>query len=65
MNTPSALLRACSAPGSTVIMSNVTHMIISGYSGKDSCQGDSGGPMLCYNEDGSGYLGGVEIIKSS
>merc|ERR1712107_945712 len=27
--------------------------------GKDSCQGDSGGPMVCYNADGSGYLGGI------
>ena len=26
--------------------------------GKDSCQGDSGGPMVCYNADGSNYLGG-------
>ena len=22
-------------------------------------QGDSGGPMVCYNADGSGYLGGI------
>ena len=42
---------------------NVTKMIKSVNSGKDSCQGDSGGPMLCYNEDGSGYLGGVETIN--
>merc|ERR1739842_31955 len=34
-------------------------MLCAGEHGKDSCQGDSGGPMLCYNEDGSGYLGGV------
>merc|ERR1712071_458540 len=34
-------------------------MICAGERGKDSCQGDSGGPMVCYNADGSGYLGGV------
>ena len=34
-------------------------MICAGEVGKDSCQGDSGGPMVCYNQDGSGYLGGV------
>jgi len=34
-------------------------MLCAGESGKDSCQGDSGGPMICYNADGSGYLGGV------
>jgi len=34
-------------------------MICAGEHGKDSCQGDSGGPMVCYNEDGSGYLAGV------
>jgi secreted trypsin-like serine protease len=34
-------------------------MICAGEYGKDSCQGDSGGPMVCYNADGSGYLGGV------
>merc|ERR1712200_11340 len=34
-------------------------MICAGETGKDSCQGDSGGPMICYNEDGSGYLGGI------
>merc|ERR1712037_222781 len=33
--------------------------ICAGEYGKDSCQGDSGGPMVCYNADGSGYLGGV------
>merc|ERR1712098_944210 len=34
-------------------------MICAGETGKDSCQGDSGGPMVCYNADGSGYLGGI------
>merc|ERR1719370_1131481 len=34
-------------------------MLCAGERGKDSCQGDSGGPMVCYNPDGSGYLGGV------
>merc|ERR1711934_1352345 len=34
-------------------------MICAGEYGKDSCQGDSGGPMVCYNADGSGYLGGI------
>jgi len=34
-------------------------MICAGEKGKDSCQGDSGGPMVCYNADGSAYLGGV------
>jgi len=34
-------------------------MICAGETGKDSCQGDSGGPMICYNADGSGYLGGI------
>merc|ERR1712112_223847 len=34
-------------------------MICAGENGKDSCQGDSGGPMVCYNADGSGYLGGI------
>jgi len=34
-------------------------MICAGEQGKDSCQGDSGGPMVCYNPDGSGYLGGI------
>merc|ERR1719219_867392 len=34
-------------------------MICAGEYGKDSCQGDSGGPMVCYNTDGSGYLGGI------
>merc|ERR1711997_634391 len=34
-------------------------MICAGEYGKDSCQGDSGGPMVCYNSDGSGYLGGI------
>jgi len=34
-------------------------MICAGERGKDSCQGDSGGPMVCYNADGSGYLGGI------
>merc|ERR1719507_3010967 len=34
-------------------------MICAGEHGKDSCQGDSGGPMVCYNADGSGYLGGI------
>merc|ERR1719211_185056 len=34
-------------------------MICAGEAGKDSCQGDSGGPMVCYNQDGSGYLGGI------
>merc|ERR1712037_399468 len=33
--------------------------ICAGEYGKDSCQGDSGGPMVCYNADGSGYLGGI------
>merc|ERR1712002_574927 len=36
-----------------------TSMICAGERGKDSCQGDSGGPMVCYNPDGSGYLGGI------
>jgi len=34
-------------------------MLCAGEHGKDSCQGDSGGPMVCYNADGSNYLGGV------
>jgi len=34
-------------------------MLCAGEHGKDSCQGDSGGPMICYNSDGSGYLGGI------
>merc|ERR1719481_77990 len=34
-------------------------MLCAGERGKDSCQGDSGGPMVCYNAEGSGYLGGV------
>merc|ERR1719145_315352 len=34
-------------------------MLCAGERGKDSCQGDSGGPMVCYNGDGSGYLGGI------
>merc|ERR1712241_991636 len=34
-------------------------MICAGEQGKDSCQGDSGGPLICYNGDGSGYLGGI------
>merc|ERR1719348_557690 len=34
-------------------------MICAGEHGKDSCQGDSGGPMVCYNGDGSAYLGGI------
>ena len=34
-------------------------MLCAGEVGKDSCQGDSGGPMVCYNQDGSGYLGGI------
>merc|ERR1712168_1151657 len=34
-------------------------MICAGEQGKDSCQGDSGGPLICYNADGSGYLGGI------
>ena len=34
-------------------------MLCAGEPGKDSCQGDSGGPMVCYNADGSVYLGGV------
>ena len=34
-------------------------MLCAGQHGKDSCQGDSGGPMICYNSDGSGYLGGI------
>merc|ERR1712047_100728 len=34
-------------------------MMCAGEYGKDSCQGDSGGPMVCYNADGSGYLGGI------
>jgi len=34
-------------------------MLCAGEHGKDSCQGDSGGPMVCYNADGSPYLGGV------
>jgi len=34
-------------------------MLCAGERGKDSCQGDSGGPLICYNADGSGYLGGV------
>ena len=37
----------------------VESMICAGQHGKDSCQGDSGGPMVCYNGDGSVYLGGV------
>ena len=30
-------------------------------------QGDSGGPMVCYNADGSGYLGGIVrwILKTN
>jgi len=34
-------------------------MLCAGEQGKDSCQGDSGGPLICYNSDGSKYLGGV------
>ncbi|XP_023325441.1 trypsin-1 [Eurytemora carolleeae] len=34
-------------------------MLCAGERGKDSCQGDSGGPLICYNADGSGYLGGI------
>jgi len=37
----------------------VESMICAGERGKDSCQGDSGGPMVCYNADGTGYLGGI------
>merc|ERR1719167_743701 len=37
----------------------VESMLCAGEHGKDSCQGDSGGPMICYNSDGSGYLGGI------
>merc|ERR1719341_1746628 len=38
-------------------------MICAGEYGKDSCQGDSGGPMVCYNADGSGYLGGYTEVS--
>ena len=34
-------------------------------SGKDSCQGDSGGPMVCYNADGSNYLGGELLLNKT
>merc|ERR1712059_13043 len=37
----------------------VASMLCAGEQGKDSCQGDSGGPMVCHNEDGTGYLGGI------
>ena len=39
--------------------------LMSPVPGKDSCQGDSGGPMVCYNADGSNYLGGELLLTNT